>query len=91
MSATRKNSPDTNASLSGSEIYEKAQKLTTQGIDQQLKKFFSELSEATFHHLSTRDRDRLIAQVQRKQDIILSSLLFQIKNNFADFKACPAR
>ncbi len=86
MTPTHKNTPDT-SSKSGSEIYEKAQKLTTQSIDQLLKNFFSELSEAKFHHLSIRDTDRLIAQVQRKQDIILSSLLFQIKNNFADFKA----
>ena len=86
MSSTRKNKPDASSATS-EDIYERAQKLTTQGIDQLLKSFFSELSKAKFHHLSSRDSERLIAQVKRKQDIIHSSLLFQIKANFADFKA----
>ena len=87
MTATRKNNPDSTAPATGIEIYEKVQKLTTQAFDQLLKSFFSELSNTTFQHLSAKDTDRLIAQVQRKQDIIHSSFLFQIKNNFADFKA----
>lgn len=87
MTATRKNNPDSTSPASGIEIYEKVQKLTTQSFDQLLKSFFSQLSKTRFQHLSGKDSDRLIAQVQRKQDIIHSSFLFQIKNNFADFKA----
>ena len=86
MTATRKNNPDSTPSASGTEIYDEVQKLATSGMDQLLKRFFSKLSETTFEHLSSRDTDRLIAQITRKEDIILSSFLFNLKNNFADFK-----
>ena len=75
MTATRKNNPDSTPSASGTEIYDEVQKLATSGMDQLLKRFFSKLSETTFEHLSSRDTDRLIAQITRKEDIILSSFL----------------
>ena len=87
MTATRENKPVTALTASGSEIFEQVQTLSSQGIDLLLKDFFSQLASAKFHHLSVKDSNRLIVQIDRKREIIHSSVLFQVKNNFADFKA----
>ncbi len=87
MTATRENKPVTASPASGNEIFEQVQTLSSQGIDQLLKDYFSQLASAKFHHLSVKDSKRLIVRIERKQEIIHSSFLFQVKNNFADFKA----
>lgn len=86
MSPTHNNSAKASA-ISGNEIFEQARTLSVQGVDLLLKNFFAQLGQANFHHLSAKDSKRLIVQIDRKQEIIHSSFLLQIKNNFADFKA----
>ncbi len=87
MTASRKNKPVTALSTSGSEIFEQIQSLSSQGIDLLLKDFFNRLASARFHHLSVKDSLRLVAQIERKRELIHSSFHFQLKSNFADFKA----
>ncbi|MCP3688419.1 MAG: DUF1631 domain-containing protein [Gammaproteobacteria bacterium] len=85
MSSITKN--HTGNTTNGSEVFEKVLNLNVQGIGLLLTNMFHKAGDSSSWNLSDKESKRLVAQIYKKKRIIKSSFIFQIKKNFADFKA----
>ncbi len=75
------------STTNGSEVFEKVLNLNIQGINLLLKSMFNKAGDSKNWDLPDKESKRLVAQIYKKKRIIKSSFVFQLKKNFADFKA----